>query len=318
MELKPIVKGLATFIPGAYRVFGRHRTGGTDTAAYCYEVWLKHLTFLWESGMRSMPQTLAELGPGDSLGVGLAALLSGVSNYYALDIVHFSNPERNLKVFEELVSLFKARAARPTKGWPDYDAYLGVGLFPHRILPDEILERSLREERLNSIRAALVNRVSDRQEVSIKYMVPWLNERIIEKESVDVILSHSVLEHVADPKTSYQALYSWLRAGGMMSHQIDFGAHGVTSAWNGYWSFSPVLWKIIVGRRPFLINRRPCSAHAQLMERQGFQIICHLKNYRYDGIARAKLSSVWLDLSDDDLTCAETFIQGRKPKNISE
>src|SRR5216683_257082 len=137
MALKPIIKGLATFIPGAYRVFGRHQTGGTDSAVYCYDVWLKHLTFLSENGMRYMPQTLAELGPGDSLGVGLAALLSGVSNYYALDIVHFSSPEQNLKVFEELVSLFKTRAARPTKGWPDYDGYLDTGLFPHRILPDE-------------------------------------------------------------------------------------------------------------------------------------------------------------------------------------
>jgi hypothetical protein len=313
MELKPIVKGLATFIPGAYRLFGKHRTGGTDSAAYCYEVWLKHLTFLWANGMRSMPQTLAELGPGDSLGVGLAALLSGVSNYYALDIVHFSDPERNLKVFEELVGLFKARAARPTKGWPDYDAFLDVGLFPHCILSDEILERSLREERLHSIRAALVDLASDCEEVSIKYMVPWLDEGVIEKESVDVILSHSVLEHIVDLENSYQALYSWLRPGGMMSHQIDFGAHGVTSTSNGYWSFSPALWKIIVGRRPFLINREPCSVHAQLMKREGFQIICHLKNHRSDGIARTKLSSVWRDLSDDDLTCAETFIQARKP-----
>jgi hypothetical protein len=313
MVLKPIVKGLATFIPGAYSLLGSHQTGGTDSAVYCYDVWLKHLTFLAENGMRSIPQTLAELGPGDSLGVGLAALLSGVKNYYALDIVHFSSPERNLKVFEDLVNLFRARVARPTKGWPEYDTYLDVGLFPHRILRDEILKESLREERLHSIRAALANPRSDCGEVSIKYMVPWLDEGIIEKESIDVILSHSVLEHVADLETSYRALYLWLRSGGIMSHQIDFGAHGVTSTWNGYWSFSPTLWKIIVGRRPFLINRQPCSVHAQLIEKQGFQIICHLKNYRSDGIARAKLSSVWRDLSDDDLTCVGAFIQARKP-----
>jgi hypothetical protein len=313
MALTPIVKGLATFIPGAYRVFGSHQTGGTDSALYCYGVWLKHLTFLWESGMRSMPQTLAEIGPGDSLGVGLAALLSGVSNYYALDIVRFSSPERNLKVFENLVSLFKARAARPTKGWPDYDAHLNVGLFPYSILSDEILERSLCEERLHSIRHALVNPQYCGKEVSIKYMVPWLDDGVIERDSVDVILSHSALEHVADLKTTYRALYSWLRSGGIMSHQIDFTAHGVTSTWNGYWCCTPALWKIIVGKRPFLINQQPCSAHAQLIKSQGFQIICHLKNYRSDGIARVKLSSAWSDLSDDDLTCAGAFIQARKP-----
>jgi hypothetical protein len=144
-------------------------------------------------------------------------------------------------------------------------------------------------------------------------MVPWVDESIIKKESIDVILSHSVLEHVADLETSYRALYSWLRSGGMMSHQIDFGAHGVTSTWNGYWSCSPAVWRIIVGRRPFLINRQPCSVHTLLIQRQGFEIICHLKNYRSDGIARSKLSPAWRNLSDDDLTCAGTFIQARKP-----
>jgi hypothetical protein len=84
MRLTPVIKGAATYIPGLDKVASKWRkrgTGGTDTAAYCYEVWLKHLTLLWANGMRTIPDTVAELGPGDSLGTGLAALLSGANHY---------------------------------------------------------------------------------------------------------------------------------------------------------------------------------------------------------------------------------------------
>src|SRR6202165_1423753 len=97
--LTPAIKGAASYIPGLYKVVSKWRnvgTGGTDTAAYCYEVWLKHLTLLWANGMRTIPDTVAELGPGDSLGTGLAALLSGANRYYALDVVHYANTPRNL------------------------------------------------------------------------------------------------------------------------------------------------------------------------------------------------------------------------------
>src|SRR4030095_12333669 len=103
MKLKPILKGLLTYIPGLHGTFKKGTTGGTDSARYCYGVWLKHLTLLWANGLQEMPATIVELGPGDSLGTGLAALLTGVKRYYALDVVRFANPERNMMIFEELV-----------------------------------------------------------------------------------------------------------------------------------------------------------------------------------------------------------------------
>src|SRR6185437_11831073 len=167
---------------------------------------INHLTFLWENGMRSMPETVAELGPGDSLGVGLAGLLSGAKRYYALDAIRFSNPARNLEIFEQLVRLFRARAPRPSRGWPDYDAYLEKDLFPHHILTDGLLDSSLREDRLNSIRSALASPSIESREVPIRYMCTWYDEAVIEENSVDLILSHAVLEHVADLDKTYRAL----------------------------------------------------------------------------------------------------------------
>jgi hypothetical protein len=309
MTIRAAVKGLLTFIPGMQRVLPKRRTGGTDSAYYCYGVWLKHLTLLWENGMRSMPNTIAELGPGDSLGVGLAAMLCGVNNYYALDVVRHTNTETNLTLFDELVLLFKSHAPRPTKGWPDFDGYLNANLFPGHILNDQLLEASLSEKRIAAIRNAIEHHEYQNNKVAIKYMVPWSDASIIEKHTVDIILSHSVLEHIVDLENTYQALYAWLKPRGMMTHQIDFESHGLSDTWNGYRAYSELYWKIMMGKRPYFINRQPYSVHRNLITKNGFNIICDLRNYRTDGIQRSDLSDYWKSITDDDLTCSEAFIQ---------
>jgi hypothetical protein len=312
VRIGPLLKGLLTFIPGMVRILPQKGIGGTCSAEYCYEVWLKHLTMLWESGIRAIPDTVAELGPRDSIGTGLAAMLSGANTYYALDVIRYSNTDFNLKIFEQLVELFKARAGRPTEGWPDYDEYLDENLFPSHILTEEVLKEALAEERVEMIRNALVNPDADNGPVTIRQMVPWSSHDVIQRESVDLILSQSVLEHVVDLEDTYRALYLWLKPNGMMSHQIDFTAHRLAKEWNGYRAYSETLWKMIRGKRRFLINRQPCSVHVGLMEKNGFKIVCHLKRYRSDGIPRSRLSSHWASISDDDLACSGTFIQAQK------
>src|SRR4029077_11002812 len=103
IDWRPVVRGIATMVPGAYRLAARKRGGGTGSADYCYAVWLKHLTLLWQSGLRTIPASVAEIGPGDALGGGLAALLSGASRFYALDVVTYGNADKNLRVLDELV-----------------------------------------------------------------------------------------------------------------------------------------------------------------------------------------------------------------------
>jgi hypothetical protein len=311
MRLKTVARELLSLDPAIERSLPKRQTGGTNSAAYCYEVWLKHLTLLREGGMREVPETLAELGPGDSLGVGLAAMLSGARRYYALDVVQFSNTEGNQRILDQLVALFRARAGRPSKGWPDYDAHLDERLFPSHILTERVLRASLAEDRIEAIRRALVTgRECDG--LAIRYVVPWSDRRIIEPESVDVALSHSVLEHVSDLEGTYRSLVLWLKRGGRMSHQIDFTSHGMAREWNGHWTTSERVWKIASGRRPFLINRHPCSEHVDLMRKNGFKLLVHLKNHRADGLRRARLASRWAGMSEDDLTCAGTFIQAQR------
>src|SRR2546426_11217743 len=79
-----LLKGAATFLPGVNRMACRG-SGGTVSARYCYSVWLRHLLHAHNSGLWKGVARIAELGPGDSFGIGLAAMLSGVDEYFALD-----------------------------------------------------------------------------------------------------------------------------------------------------------------------------------------------------------------------------------------
>ena len=312
--IKPLIKGLLTFIPGMAKILPQHKPGEADSAAYCYEVWLKHLTFLWAGGHHQMPVTLTELGPGGSLGIGLAALLSGVNRYYALDIIKYSDSATNLKILDELMAFFKHRAARPEKGWPDYDPYLDHNFFPSHILTEKQLNIALADERIEIIRRALIHSDAPEKGISIKYIVPWTDISAIKAESVDMIISHAVMEHVQDLERTYRILFSWLKPDGMMSHQIDFSAHGFAKAWNGHLAYSEKLWNAMMGKRDFFLNRQPCTKHIDLIQKQNFEVVTLLKKRRHNGLTRDQLSTRWQHFSSDDLTCEAAFIQARKPK----
>jgi hypothetical protein len=108
MEIMPVLKGIATSIPGV-RNFIMQRTGGTDSASYCYAVWLRYLLMAYENGLDSQPKIVAEIGPGDSLGIGLSALITGAEKYYAFDIIKYANYERNSTIFDELIEIFRKK-----------------------------------------------------------------------------------------------------------------------------------------------------------------------------------------------------------------
>jgi len=274
-------------------------------------VWMKHLTLLHAHGLPAIPQTMAELGPGESLGVGLCALLSGSSHYVGLDVLAHSNPERNQLILNELVTRFRERAPGPDKGWPRFRSYLDERLFPSHILTERALQEALQPQRIDAIRRA-VTVPSPQNPITAEYKAPWFDPRVIEEGSVDLIISHSVLEHVVDLSSTYQALYQWLKPGGWMSHQVDLGSHGLSRRWNGYRTCSDAMWQIAVGRRPFMINRVPASVHLRLMQHAGFRLVTHQKLSRTDGIRREELAPRWADISEDDLNCAGLYVIARK------
>jgi len=314
-QVSPLVflKGLATYLPGARHYFCS-RSGGTDSSRYCYSVWMRHLVKAHEVGISCSLNKIAELGPGDSLGVGLCALLCGVKEYYAFDTKAHANSIWNRKILDELIIMLNRREAIPDEAeFPNISPSLSSYSFPHQILTDELLRKTLQHDRLAAIYKALDdNRTSTI--VHISYIVPWQGSslQVLGGGGLDMVLSQAVMEHVENVAGTYAALYEWLRPAGFMSHAIDYKSHGYTNDWYGHWAISEKLWKIVKGNRPYLINRLPHSAHITAIKKAGFQIVGEIKR-NSKPLPRHKLSDKFRNLSDEDLRTSGAFIQAVKP-----
>ncbi|MBN1187815.1 MAG: hypothetical protein JXB49_36415 [Bacteroidales bacterium] len=307
-------KGLLSFFPKISVLERSRGTGGTINARYCYGVWMKHMSLMFESGMQKMPETMVELGPGDSIGIGLAALLSGVNHYYGLDVVKFASKEKNHEILNELIRLFRTKEPLREKGWPDFSHLLDENYFPSHILSAQRLNQCLSDKRITLIRKAIDAEFSVQNEISIHYIVPWNTKTVIVPGTVDMILSHAVMEYVKDLDFSYDAMHYWLAEGGIISHQIDFRSHGLSDKWNGHWAYSERAWNLIKGKRSLIINRQPYSVHHNLLVKNGVNIVSEYKSRLYDGYKKSQLSKTWKNISDDDRSCSGAFIQAMKLK----
>jgi hypothetical protein len=319
MNYKTLISGLSTHVPGGYDLLIRLRNsssgGAAKSARYCYSVWLRHLVMAKNNNLiQNVPETIAELGPGDSLGVGLAALLSGSKKYYALDVVPHANLSGNLSVFDDLVNLFHNREPIPDDTeWPDIFPKLTSYEFPKDILSDEIIDAALKPERIASIKNALVNPANGSSDIEVQYFVPWTAAGIIRNNSVDFVISQAVMEHIVNLDEAYSAIYQWLRMGGGISMEIDFSNHVMANKWNEHWTYSDFMWDTIVwGKRPYSLNRQPHSIHLALCEKHNFNIVSDIPHYDCTGIPRGKLHKCFKGISDEDLLIKNSFLQCKK------
>lgn len=308
-RLRALVSGIATRIP-MVKSFTLSGTGGTISARYCYSVWLRHLVKAYEWGLTRYPRVIGELGPGDSLGIGLSAVLGGSNHYLAMDIVAHANFEKNREILEELIYLYLNKVNIPDDDefpnvYPKLDSYA----FPDVIFPTFLLSNLLDNTRLGHIRTALKEGVSGN--VTIKYAAPWDADNVIEEESLDMIFSQAVLEHVVNLDFTYKSCHRWLKKDGLMSHTIDFGSHSTTVNWNGHWTISDLLWNLIKGGRPYLINRFPMSIHSELLNKNGF-IVNNIIYSRGLPLERKRLAKRFRHLSEEDLKTKGCYLQASK------
>jgi hypothetical protein len=307
LKVGQLLYGIATFIPGVAAVFGRGG-GDTNSPRYCYSVWLRHLVTAASNGLKFPPLSVAELGPGDTLGIGLSALLSGAERYHAFDVVEHAQVKRNLAVLDELCTLFKERAAIPGPDeFPEVCPTLPSYAFPHHLLGDEFLAAALADERVERIRDSV--RKQNSAGSMIDYRTRWFDEGAIERASIDLLISQAVLEHIDQLPGTYRAMRLWIKPDGFMSHGIDFRAHSTARFWNGHWSYSDAVWKLIRGRRSYLLNREPYSTHMRLLAENGFTTVGIVPTKAAPIISREQLAPRFRELTDDDLTTPTVVIQ---------
>ena len=307
-SIKETAKGQLYRVPGyaALVNVSRRFRPRLATARYCYSVWLRHLVAAHENGLEPKLRVVLELGPGDSIGAGLAALLSSAERYVVVDWVRYTNVADNLDVLEELLTLFRNQSPIPDDDeFPRIYPKLRSYAFPTDLIP-----ALPSESKIERIRHALVHRDSDCS--CIRYFAPYNRNDVVIAGGADVVFSQAVMEHVDDPESLYEATYDWLRPGGVASHVIDYRCHATSSRWNGHWTYSEAAWRLIRGKKPYLLNRMPHSRHRQLLTKCHFDIVAEVPIKAASEVHRAELAPAFRSMSDDDLTTAGALLQAIK------
>ena len=273
LRWQSVAKGLGTRVPILDRL-ANSSAGSAVGPRYFYSVWLRHLTSVAALRPGLSFDVVAELGPGDALGVGICALLSGARRYIGLDRVAFGLRADNLQMLDELLLLFHRREPIPNDDEfpgvypkiPDYG-------FPSQLLSDERLAASLSPARIAELRRALLGEMRFTDDSLLSYAAPWDAGNHLGSGTVDFLVSQAVMEHVDDVEGAYSAMRRWLKPLGLMSHRIDYTCHGITHDWYGHWTVSPSMWSIVRGKRAYLINRLPHSAHIAALNHAGFDVL---------------------------------------------
>jgi len=307
LQIKPraLAAGLASFLPGV-RALTNRASGGTGSTRYCYSVWLRHLVRAHAAGLPTDPRCVAELGPGDSLGIVLAALLSGADRCMALDVKAHADAATNLRVFEELVALFLSRTPIPEDAeFPAVQPKLADYRFPAHLLTADRLAVALDDARLDHIRAAILGQSSP---IGLADMAPWNDPSVIQAGSVDFLLSQAVLEHVDDLDRTYAAMRAWMKPGAFMSHSIDFSSHNLTRSWNGHWTLGDGAWRLVRGPRLYLINREPLSSHVDYLKRHGFDLVT-VEGHPAERGASFRPAKRFRRMSEQDASTRSVFVQ---------
>jgi hypothetical protein len=301
-----LVKGCLTWVPflNAWRM-SHASTGGTDSARYCYSVWLRHLITLHIYGFQVKGAHIGELGPGESIGIGLAALLSGAAKYVGLDIVPFSSRANLESIFDELVQLYSHREIIPHANEfplvrPRLDSYE---------FPNQLIDWSDFSNKASTIRDDLRS-INNGQFIS--YHAPWTSLDDVSTGTLDLIFSQAVMEHVDALQETYAAMSTWLKPGGYASHVIDFGAHGRSPFWNGHWAYSDLEWTLARGRREFFLNRQPSSAHVACARKVGFEILALKRDYVDNGLNKKALARRFQTLDCEDVRTRGTVLVLKK------
>lgn len=289
----------------------RHETGGTCSARYCYSVWMRHLIHYYQI-KKDIPRVVAEFGPGDTIGNGVAALLCGVEKYYALDFTRYAGMRKIEMIFDQLLKMMWERSPIPDDSeFPGLYPKLKSYSFPDYILTDEILEECLSEERVKRIRSDLRQTRNGQKAEMIHYLAPWWKENTA-LIKCDMIFSQAVFEHIDDYAYVHQVIANIAEVGAVVSHQIDFGCHGCADQWNGHWAYGDFTWRLVYGTRPYFINRAPLAEHINGMLRSGIKIQKCVRIRGTDGILRRDVSRKYTKMSEKDFHTCGAYVLGIK------
>jgi hypothetical protein len=262
--LKSLLKGLLTFIPGfslIKRMVKKKGVHSGSNAEFCYNLWLRILIHLNDNNIKGNPKKIGELGNGGSFGVGICALLTGSSEYYALEIENNSDVIHNLKLLDEIIILLKNKA--PLKAYKAINIEVNYLKYPDNLIVPNFLNDRIVEELKESI-------VSKFQKKKLLLINNWSDAPSLH---LDFIFSRAVFEHVNKPDEVYNSLLRHLKKETIVLHDIEFHSHGITNELDGHFEIPEFLWLIIKGNRKYFQNRWSLNDHVSEILKHNFSII---------------------------------------------
>lgn len=293
VDYKSLLRGLISMVPGLYLLYkqihgdGRHSSA---SARFCYSFWLRLLVKLHEENLMGKRNDVAELGCADSLGIGIIAVITGSSSYTALELRSFDFRANSFQLFDEIVELFVSKTDIPDDSeFPKISLKLSDYTFPSRIIPPPFHDALCNPERLAAIRKNLESISAGEIGNMFSYVAPW-DSRILElKGRFDLVFSRAVMEHVTEADEVYSRFYDCLKPFGLMFHDIEYNCHHTSKYWNGHWAIPNLVWMLIKGKRPMMINRLSHSVHHKMIASSGYKV---LDDFRV--LKESKLPRDWI------------------------
>lgn len=279
VKARKLIRSLISYIPGLEKVIRKSGTDGSNQAEYCFNIWRYHQSQILKHSNGIHNAVVGELGPGDSLGVGICAIFDGAKRYYGLDAIRHASQSVNDCVLSDLALNYREK-------------------FFHF---SNLKKEQIRQELAGENPPKLIN-----------YYAPWLDESSNIYSQFDLVLTNAVLEHILDIDMTYQRVFSMLKNGGLFSNVIDYGAHEFSNRWFDHLSYGPIMWKFLLHVRLYPISRYSHSQHLIAMKAAGFKIIYEERRMS----AKLEIDKIDKRLSpffnDDDLATRSGYILAKK------
>lgn len=253
---------------------------------YAYDPFAMIVDNLGEGILRSA--VVAEVGPGDHIPTALLCLGAGVNKYICCD--RFAGDIAGTGAKKLYGYLFESLKDRNVNA---YDLLrqqnIEGGTFPESAGDKVECYRDPIEE--------LSNKLSN---------------------SIDLIYSYNVVEHLYDVKQFANNTFKMLANGGVAIHRVDYGPH---DAWLSrdnqleWLTVSDSLWQLM-GTNRGIPNRLRHNEVVQLLTDAGFVIESKIINLFLEKDlkqSRAELASRFYEMSDEDLLIRTAFLICRKP-----
>jgi SAM-dependent methyltransferase len=271
-----------------------HHTGLGHCSGKIVSVLAVIVEMVQRAGMDFEDKTVVELGPGQTPDLLFGALAFGARKAVGLDVERYLNSgTREIGNFEK--SYNRIRGA------------VDCGRLPGNL--------SLRENRFRH--AGVVPQ--DCFDVRL-----YDGKRFpLDDESVDIIWSRSVLEHVKDYRDVLREMERVLKPGGISCHIIDLRDHTTFENgkdWLRFLKYTNAQWNLMTGHRTTWSNRVRASQWEKAFQEGGLCLIDKRVVVLpfHEDFDRGKLSASFCRMEDEDLKVGWVSIAVRKERTVEE